>query len=175
MTGMAVRLTPFIAVLPLVLFVVYSQFETDLYRRMLVGSVAAAPVLLAFAVLRTWMNPILLGTYLFWIVLLVAFALEPAWLLPILGALREAGIFIAMALAALFLTFASSAGAIGQEGSRGAVLLASGIMIAAILLALIPGLHFRGDETRAIVWPSIALFTLQWVLAWRVRREKPAS
>jgi hypothetical protein len=133
------------------------------------GTAASIPVLLYFAATRRWLSPVLLGTYTFWILLWLAFVLEPMWLLRILDVVREAGIFGFMAGAAVLLACFSKAGAIGQEGPRGAVLLASGSMIAAILLGLIPGFAFRGDETRAIVWPSIALYGLQWLLAWGVR------
>ena len=72
--------------------------------------------------------------------------------------------FVAMLAVGLLTTAISPSGFIAATGQRSRVLWSSAALVAAVLLALVAALHFRGDVRLAAVLPVIALSWLNRLL-----------
>ncbi len=90
---------------------------------------------------------------------LAAFA-EQWWWLKGYQRLGESGLFISMLLVGLATTFFSSVGFVAAQGERRRVLIASAVLLAAVLAALVASVRFRGSVQWAAVLPVIVL---SWV------------
>jgi hypothetical protein len=102
-------------------------------------------------------NRLVIGANL-WLVAGAAAALtEQWWLLRLYQRFGEASLFAAMLCVGVLSTAFSPAGFIGQRGPRSRVLRASLLLVAAVALALVPAILYRGEVRYAAVLPVIAL------------------
>ena len=114
-------------------------------------------------------NRLIVGANLWLIAGGMAAVLEQWWFLRIYQHFGEASLFGAMLLVGVISTAGSSAGFIGKRGAPDKVLRASLILAAAVAVALMTAVHFRGDVRYAAVLPVIAL---SWLGRW-LRRMVP--
>lgn len=101
---------------------------------------------------------------------LAAFA-EQWWWLQAYQRLGESGLFISMLLVGLATTAFSSVGFVAAEGERRRVLIASILLLAAVLAALAASVRFRGTVQWAAVVPVIALSWINRLLKRSVGRS----
>jgi hypothetical protein len=94
---------------------------------------------------------------------LAAFA-QQWWWLQGYQHLGESGLFISMLLIGLAATLFSPAGFVAAQGERRRVLVASVVLLAAVLAALLVSVRFRGTVQWAAVVPVIALSWLNRLL-----------
>ncbi len=90
---------------------------------------------------------------------LAAFA-EQWWWLKGYQRLGESGLFVSMLLVGLATTVFSAVGFVAVQGERRRVLIASTVLLAAVLAALLASVRFRGTVQWAAIVPVIAL---SWV------------
>jgi hypothetical protein len=129
-----------------------------------VGAVIAAFELAVLFWRREPANRLIIGANLWLLVGGVAAILEQWWLLKGYQKIGEAGLFVAMLAVGLLTTAISPSGFIAATGQRSRVLWSSAALVAAVLLALVAALHFRGDVRLAAVLPVIALSWLNRLL-----------
>ena len=122
---------------------------------------ASAPVAVAELAVLFWRpapaNRLVVGANLWLAAGGLAAYLQQWWWLKGYQQLGEAGLFIFMAVVGVATTALSPAGFVAAVGPRRAVVLASLGLLAAVLLALLAAVHFRGDVKFAAVVPVIAL------------------
>jgi hypothetical protein len=114
-------------------------------------------------------NRLILGANLWLAAGGLAAALQQWWWLKGYQQLGEAGLFIFMAFVGLVTTAFSRAGFVAAVGPRRPVVLASLVLLAAVLLALLAAVYFRGDVKFAAVIPVIALSWFNRLLRRTVR------
>lgn len=141
--------------------------------RLLFAFRVAAPVAVVELAVLWWRaapaNRLILGANLWLTAGGLAALLQQWWWLKGYQQLGEAGLFVAMALVGLTTTVFSPAGFVAAVGPRRPVVLASLGLLAAVLLALLVAVHFRGDVKFAAVIPVIALSWLNRLLRRMVR------
>lgn len=86
------------------------------------------------------------------------------WLLKGYQRLGESGLFISMLLVGLSTTAFSAVGFVAVQGERRRVLIASAVLLVAVLAALLASVRFRGTVQWAAVVPVIALSWLDRLL-----------
>ncbi len=86
------------------------------------------------------------------------------WLLKAYQRLGESGLFISMLLVGLATTLLSTVGFVAVQGERRRVVTASVVLLAAVVLALLASVRFRGTVHWAAVVPVIALSWLNRLL-----------
>ena len=149
-----------------------SGFPTD--AKLLFAFKASAPVAFAELAVLLWRsapaNRLILGANLWLVAGGLAAFLEQWWWLKGYQHLGEASLFIAMAVVGLATTALSPAGFVAAVGPRRPVVLASLGLLAAVCLALLAAVHFRGDVKFAAVVPIIALSWLNRLLRRMVPR-----
>jgi hypothetical protein len=96
--------------------------------------------------------------------------LQQWWWLKGYQQLGEASLFISMAIVGVATTVLSPAGFVAAVGRRRPVVLASLGLLAAVALALLAAVHFRGNVKFAAVIPVIALSWLNRLLRRTVPR-----
>lgn len=127
------------------------------------GAVAVAELatLLARA---TPANRLIIGANIWLIAGGMAALLEQWWFLRTYQQFGEASLFCAMLLVGVLSTALSPAGFIGKQGPRDKVLRASILLAAAVAVALLTAVLFRGNVKYAAVLPVIALSWLSRLL-----------
>ena len=113
--------------------------------------------LVALLARTTPANRLIIGTNLWLIAGGIAAFLEQWWFLRVYQHFGEASLFIAMLCVGILATVASPAGFIGKRGQRDKVLRASVLLAAAVAVALLAAIYFRGNVKFAAVLPVIAL------------------
>jgi hypothetical protein len=114
-------------------------------------------------------NRLIIGANLWLIAGGVAAFIEQWWFLRIYQHFGEASLFFAMLCVGIVATVASPAGFIGKQGQKDKVLRASVMLAAAVAVALLAAIYFRGNVKFAAVLPAIAL---SW-LGRMLRRTVP--
>jgi hypothetical protein len=109
-------------------------------------------------------NRLIIGANLWLLVGGVAAVLEQWWLLKGYQQIGEAGLFVAMLVVGLVTTAFSPTGFVAATGERRRVLWSSAALFAAVSLALVAAIQFRGDVKLAAVLPVIALSWLNRLL-----------
>lgn len=142
--------------------------------RLLFAFKVAAPVAVVELAVLWWRavpaNRLILGANLWLTAGGLAALLQQWWWLEGYQHLGEAGLFMAMALVGLATTVFSPVGFVAAVGPRRPVVLASLGLLAAVLLALLAAVYFRGDVKFAAVIPVIALSWFNRLLRRLVRR-----
>lgn len=113
--------------------------------------------LVALLARTTPANRLIIGANLWLIAGGIGEFLEQWWFLRVYQHFGEASLFFAMLCVGIFTTVASPAGFIGKHGQRGKVLRASVLLVAAVAVALLAAIYFRGNVKFAAVLPVIAL------------------
>ena len=113
--------------------------------------------LVALLARTTPANRLIIGANLWLIAGGIGAFLEQWWFLRVYQHFGEASLFFAMLCVGIFTTAASPAGFIGKHGQRGKVLRASVLLVAAVAVALLAAIYFRGNVKFAAVLPVIAL------------------
>jgi hypothetical protein len=114
-------------------------------------------------------NRLIIGANLWLIAGGIAAFIEQWWFLRIYQHFGEASLFFAMLCVGIVATVASPAGFIGKQGQKDKVLRASVMLAAAVAVALLAAIYFRGNVKFAAVLPIIAL---SW-LGRMLRRTVP--
>lgn len=114
-------------------------------------------------------NRLIIGANLWLIAGGIAAFVEQWWFLRIYQHFGEASLFFAMLCVGIVATVASPAGFIGKQGQQDKVLRASVMLAAAVAVALLAAIYFRGNVKFAAVLPVIAL---SW-LGRMLRRTVP--
>ena len=144
-------------------------------ERLLFAFKMSAPVAFAEIAILLWrsapVNRLILGANLWLVAGGLAAVLEQWWWLKGYQQLGEASLFTSMAVVGLVTTALSPAGFVAAVGPRRAVVLASLGLLAAVCLALLAALYFRGNVKFAAVIPVIALSWLNRLL----RRTVPSG
>ena len=102
-------------------------------------------------------NRLIIGANLWLIAGGAAALLEQWWFLRVYQHFGEASLFAAMLCVGVLSTAFSPAGFIGKQGQRDKVLRASVLLAAAVVVALLVAIYFRGNVRYAAVVPVIAL------------------
>jgi ABC-type uncharacterized transport system permease subunit len=102
-------------------------------------------------------NRLIIGANLWLIAGGLAAFLEQWWFLRFYQHFGEASLFFAMLCVGILATAISPAGFIGKQGQRDKVLRASVLLAAAVAIALLAAIYFRGNVKFAAVLPVIAL------------------
>ena len=149
-----------------------SGLATD--ERLVSAFKASAPVAVVELAALLWRvapaNRLIIGANLWLVAGGLAAFLEQWWLLKEYQQLGEASLFISMAAVGLASTALSPAGFVAAAGPRRPVVLASLALLAAVCLALVAAVHFRGNVKFAAVVPVIALSCLNRLLQRAVPR-----
>ena len=120
------------------------------------GGLAVAE--LAFLLMRAApANRLIIGANLWLLAGGVAAIAQQWWWLKGYQQLGESGLFISILLVGLATTLFSAAGFVAVRGERRRVLVASAVLLAAVLAALLASMQFRGAVQWAAVVPVIAL------------------
>ena len=142
-------------------------------ERLLFAFEASAPVAVAELAVLVWRaapaNRLILGATLWLAAGGLAAYLQQWWWLKGYQQLGEASLFISMAVVGVITTALSPTGFVAAVGPRRPVVLASLGLLAAVLLALLAAVHFRGNVKLAAVIPVIALSWLNRLLRRTVR------
>lgn len=142
-------------------------------QRLLFAFEASAPVAVAELAVLVWRaapaNRLILGANLWLAAGGLAAYLQQWWWLEGYQQLGEASLFISMAVVGVITTALSPTGFVAAVGPRRRVVLASLGLLAAVLLALLAAVHFRGNVKLAAVIPVIALSWLNRLLRRTVR------
>ena len=143
-------------------------------ERLVFAFKASAPVAVAELAALLWRsapaNRLILGANIWLAAGGLAAFLEQWWWLRGYQQLGEASLFVSMAVVGLATTALSPAGFVAAAGPRRPVVLASLALLAAVCLALIAAVHFRGNVKFAAVVPVIALSWLNRLLRRAVPR-----
>ena len=143
-------------------------------ERLVFAFKASAPVAVAELTALLWRsapaNRLILGANIWLVAGGLAAFLEQWWWLKGYQQLGEASLFISMAVVGLASTALSPAGFVAAAGPRRPVVLASLALLAAVCLALLVAVHFRGNVKFAAVIPVIALSWLNRLLQRAVPR-----
>ncbi len=143
-------------------------------ERLLFAFKAAAPIAVAELVALLWRaapaNRLIVGANLWLVAGGLAAYLQQWWWLKWYQQIGEASLFISMALVGLATTALSPTGFVAAVGPRRPVVLASLGLLAAVCLALVAAVHFRGNVKFAAVLPVIALSWLNRLLRRAVPR-----
>jgi hypothetical protein len=109
-------------------------------------------------------NRLIIGANLWLLAGGLAAIAQQWWWLKGYQHLGESGLFISMLLVGLATTLFSPAGFVAAQGERRRVLVASVVLLAAVLAALLASVRFRGTVQWAAVVPVIALSWLNRLL-----------
>lgn len=129
-----------------------------------VSSAIAAAELAVLLWRRAPANRLIIGANLWLLVGGGAAVLEQWWLLKGYQRIGEAGLFVAMLAVGLVTTAFSPTGFVAANGERRKVLWSSAALFAAVSVALVAAIQFRGDVRLAAVLPVIALSWLNRLL-----------
>ena len=147
--------------------------------RLLLAFKVTAPIAAAEVAVLLWRTApasrLILGANLWLVAGGLAAYLQQWWWLKAYQQLGEAGLFISMALVGLATTAFSPAGFVAAVGSRRPVVLASIGLLAAVCVALLAAVHFRGNVKFAAVLPVIALSWLNRLLRRAVAGRSEGS
>lgn len=129
---------------------------------------AAAPLAVLELAVLLWRaapaNRLIMGANVWLAAGGLAAYLQQWWWLKGYQQLGEASLFISMAMVGVATTVLSPAGFVAAVGPRRRVVLASLGLLAAVTLALLAAVHFRGNVKLAAVIPVIALSWLNRLL-----------
>jgi hypothetical protein len=135
----------------------------------------SAPVAVLEVAVLLWRsapaNRLILGANLWLVAGGLAAHLQQWWWLKSYQQLGEAGLFISIGLVGLATTALSPSGFVAVVGPRRPVVMASFALLAAVLVALLAAVCFRGNVKFAAVVPVIALSWLNRLL----RRTVPGG
>jgi hypothetical protein len=136
---------------------------------------AAAPLAVLELAVLFWRsapaNRLIIGANLWLAAGGLAAFLQQWWWLKGYQQLGEASLFMSMAAVGLATTTISPAGFVAAAGPRRPVVLASLVLLAAVAIAMLAAVHFRGNVKFAAVIPVIALSWLNRLLRRTVPRE----
>jgi hypothetical protein len=135
---------------------------------------AAAPLAVVELAVLLWRaapaNRLIIGANVWLAAGGLAAYLQQWWWLKGYQQLGEASLFISMAIVGVATIVLSPAGFVAAVGPRRPVVLASLGLLAAVALALLAAVHFRGNVKLAAVIPVIALSWLNRLLRRTVPR-----
>lgn len=121
------------------------------------GACLAVFELLILFRLKTLVNRLIIGANIWLLIAGLAAVTELEWVLRGYERFGEASLFVAMLLVGLVSTALLPGGFVAAIGPRRRVLLASGVLLVAVLAALCLALVFRGDVKLAAVLPVVGL------------------
>lgn len=135
---------------------------------------AAAPLAVLELAVLFWRsapaNRLIIGANLWLAAGGLAAFLQQWWWLKSYQQLGEASLFMSMAAVGLATTTLSPAGFVAAAGPRRQVVLASLVLLAAVCLAMLAAVYFRGNVKFAAVIPVITLSWLNRLLRRTVPR-----
>jgi uncharacterized membrane protein YdcZ (DUF606 family) len=109
-------------------------------------------------------NRLIVGANLWLLIGGLAAFFQVWWVLQGYQRFGEASLFVAILLVGIVSTLALPGGFVATQGPRRKVLIASGVLLAAVLAALANAIAFKGDARLAAVLPVIALSWLNRAL-----------
>ena len=127
------------------------------------GSLAAVELVILF-LRKPITNRLVIGANVWLLVAGLAAFTEQWWVLRGYQSFGEASLFVAMLLVGLVATVALPGGFVATVGPRRKVLLASGVLLTAVLVALLLAIAYRGNVKFAAVLPVVALSWLNRAL-----------
>ena len=128
------------------------------------GACVAAIELIILFLRKPLANRLIIGANIWLLVAGLAAITEQWWVLRGYQSFGEASLFVAILLVGLVATVALPGGFVATVGPRRKVLLASGVLLTAVVVALVLAVAFRGNIKFAAVLPVIGLSWLNRAL-----------